>query len=301
MNPFKAVYERLRDEGIAGLLPTAKNRTSLRDLHPDNISDPMLPPGYEIQPDQPWPRTDGPTPGIPYPGDEVTTSINPDMPGALQREYYRQAAIQHHMEEGNTPEEAGRRAAIRLQERFGTLAEQQRIRDAYTGTREHFTVSHMGQEIRVPGAVTANLNDYSGSNLSATREYPPLYPNPMRSIQGDPMALTSLTSFTGGSTLSQPISRPCQGCANESTVNNYCEACDRAPKDPEERPLGALPLIDRFISKQNQDYFYNEWKTKAAHKIKEQARQEILDEMKEDKKILKRKVLKNIVNNGKHL
>lgn len=263
-----------------------------------------VPEEYGVQPDEPWPRDDGPTPGIPYPGDEVTTSINPDNPGVIERETYRQSAISHYTEAGLDPEEAGRIAAIRLQERFGTLAEHQRIRDAYTGTRENFTVSHMGQEIRVPGALVAhdrpltqedrNVLWNAGtvpSNTSITREYPPLYTNVQPvDPQGDPMALSA---FVGGP-VSHTATRSCNGCTHSITENIYCEACDRGIIH-NNRPLGALPIIDRFISKDNKDYLYSEWKEKVTVKLKKEAMQEVLDEMKEEKKIYKKAMLGNIV------
>jgi hypothetical protein len=139
--------------------------------------------------------------------------------------------------------------------------------------------------------------------VSATREHPPLYNNSHRAafpIQpvnpGDPMAVTS---YPTGESLPRLTLSGCKGCANEITDNQYCGACDRAPISPrdrgKERPLGALPIIDRFISKENKDYLYNEWKEKVAGKLRAEARQEILDEMKEEKKIYKKAMLGNIV------
>lgn len=289
MNPFKAIAIRLRDEGLAGLFPT-KNRTSLRDLHPDNITSntseiPTYETSYGVQPSEPWPRTDGPTPGIPYPGDEATTSINPDVPGAIQREAFRQAAINHYAEEGRSPEEAGRLAAQRLQERFGTLAEQQRIRDAYAGP---------------PMPPVAPPLRTLGGGASITREHPSLQSNPYSSrtpmlqplnpnrVQGDPMALSHFV----GAGLREPDVRLCGGCAHEATMNNYCGSCNVGHVDPERDK--SLSIIDRYISKDNQDYLYNEWKKKVSVKLKEQARQEILDEMKNEKKIFKRPAIRRI-------
>ena len=192
MNPFKAIAIRLRDQGLAGLLPT-KNNISLRDLHPDRI-------GSEIQPNQSWPRTDGP------------------------------------YEEGYEDPSISRRATA------------------------------------TPGI-----------------PYPPDLGGPMP-IQGV-LPVAGLQTFIGGSTL-QPMNQPCKGCANEITDNIYCGACERSPADLRDK---SLPIIDRFISKENQDYLYNEWKEKVTVKVKEQARQEFLDEMKEEKSIYRKARLGAIV------
>ena len=313
MNPFKAIAIRLRDQGFAGLLPTTKNRAPLggSPSQRPSVRQPRqestmrnefgvevpVPEEYGVQPSEPWPRDDGPhdstippgyedpsvsrtataTPGIPYPGESM-----------LERELFRQATIERYMGRGLPPEEAGERAAIRLQERFGTLSEHQRMRDAYSGIRpltqaERDELFNAGTGVHIPNVT---------SNTSITREYPPLYHNdmPMRPIQGDSMAITNLPYPNSHAT----TGLSCNGCTHSITKNIYCEACDRGLIHSD-RPLGAIPIIDRFISKDNQDYLYNEWKEKVTVKLKKEAMQEVLDEMKNEKKIIKKKTLTAIV------
>lgn len=326
MNPFKALAERYKEGGIAGLLggtpvtgppsnrPVSRRRTSLMNLHPDNIDQP---PSYDIQPDQPWPRDDGPIPegyedpsisrqatstlGIPYPtsysfdanGNVILVDAREEIHSNIAREAYRQTAIQHYIEEGLAPEAAAITAAERVNERFGTLSDHQAQRDAYEAL-------HTGPPMPpVPPARTVGLG-------SVTRSHPPLYHSeyssgtPMsiqpQEPQGDTMALSH---FPGVATTIQPSTRSCKGCAHCITDNIYCEACTISPRDyGEERPLGALPIIDRFISKENVGHLYNEWKEKAIEKLRKQVRQEILDEMKEDKKVYKKAMLGNIVKHA---
>lgn len=370
MNPFKAVYARLRDEGLAGLLPT-KNRTvlggppsqrpSVRQPRQESTMrnefgvEVPVSEEYGVQPSEPWPRNDGPpegyenpiesrratsTLGIPYPGD-IETSINPNEPGLIQTETYRQAAIEHYTEEGRSPAEAGRLAAQRLQERFGTLAElQHRAIEAterapmpmhdpeYDPTdgpyEEEYREASQVMRSAYAGlsATRVNLNDYSGLSLSATREHPPLYQNPMntrqnlvtrehmsvnhmgqeirvpgRLTQGDPMAITNFiggSSFQSSNSLSPPLCHDCTYVEN-TNPNWMCNHCNRSESNRGAESRSDVPIIDRFITTENKDYLYNEWKEKATKRIKKEARQEILDEMKNEKKIFKRNKLGGII------
>lgn len=263
MNPFKAIAIRLRDQGLAGFLPT-KNNVSLRDLHPDRIAEEAEAQYHHRIAAQPL----GPPPGYEDPSLSRRATATPGV---------------------SMPQE--------IREQYESLIGQP-LNDQTRAQVQSIT-EHMNRQMHPSQAITANLNDYSRSNMSPvttnasiTREHPPLYSNNVTasSIQGDPMAITR---FAGG-TVPTPIARPCKDCANEITDNIYCGVCDRGPTHYD-RPLGALPIIDRFISKDNRDYLYNEWKEKVTEKLKKQARQEILDEMKEEKKIYKKAKLGAIV------
>jgi len=241
MNPFKAIVIRLRDQGLAGLLPT-KNSTSLRDniesrrrwsvgAQPQQTSiQPSVPPGYE---DPSLSRTATITPGIYYPG-------SPEH--QRQRETHVQLA------------------SLIANERAG---------------------------IHSRGS---NLSSVTTNN-SVTREYPPLYDNPLATRAPGESMMPAYPSAI------QALTPQCNGCKHSTieeipTAEIGCRTCARsdfpvAVEDP--------PIIDRYISFENHEQLYNEWKEKATKRIEKKIRQEILDAMKNEKRIIKKHVLKRVV------
>ena len=101
----------------------------------------------------------------------------------------------------------------------------------------------------------------------------------------------------------------CYGCVysirgidfpGKSDVNsNECENCIRNVSMPDHKTQEGIFSIDRYIAEDCIIAIHDEWNKTQRQVIKEEARQEILDEMVEEKRILSPKTIKRIILRNK--